>query len=366
MALKQARRAAHAGPRRAVSHVVDTAEDTTTTLVKHALAAAAVSALGLGLVGSISLTAAAQSVETSASTAARGASPDATQAVPEAVQQRAQEAAIPPEEKAQHDTPQADGALEAFSRAAADGASRNAVRAEIDRAVASQKARERGASLTLSNQRSNESSGTAIQDARSTELNNTKEAAKREQARLAEEKRKTEELIKQGKLPTNNGPAAPAAPAPGLPAPAAGPAPAVSPGGAVQPMASYSRGAGWGAVGSWSRYHTGIDLSAPIGTQIRAVSSGIVVSPNAGGWAGNHVIVRHGDGTYTLYAHMSHAAVRPGQTVAAGQPVGAVGMTGRTFGPHLHFEHYPASGQTSNPYSSDDPYRWMLSQGVRL
>ncbi|GAB3624411.1 M23 family metallopeptidase [Mariniluteicoccus endophyticus] len=358
MAIKQARRAAHHGPRRAFAPVGPThTDDTPTTLVKHALAATAVSALGLGLVGSITLSAAAQSVETSnQTTTSSTGTADSTQAVPEPVTPQAQEAAVDPE--VNRDATETTGELDAFNRVAADSSSRNAVRAEIDRAVASQKAAERGATLERSNQKADETSGLAVSDARAKELNNTREAAKREQARLAEEKRKTEELIKSGALP---------APAPAA-APAAVPMPMPVPGGAgaVKPMASYVRGAGWGAVGSWSRYHTGIDLAAPIGTTIVAVSGGVVVSPNAGGWAGNHVIIRHGDGTYTLYAHMSGATVRPGQQVAAGQQVGSVGMTGRTFGPHLHMEHYPAGGQTSNPYTSDDPYRWMMAQGVRL
>lgn len=131
------------------------------------------------------------------------------------------------------------------------------------------------------------------------------------------------------------------------------------------PPGRYRVGARWGAVGSWSRYHTGQDLGAAIGTPIRAAADGVVVSPNAGGWAGVHVIIRHANG-YTLYAHMSGATVRPGQTVTAGQSIGAVGMTGRTFGPHLHFEYYPVGASTSNPYSSSDPYRWLLSMGVRM
>ncbi|GAB3699954.1 peptidoglycan DD-metalloendopeptidase family protein [Mariniluteicoccus flavus] len=368
MAHATARRAAHAGPRRAASKVNTPAEETLSSLLKHALAA--VSALGIGLVGSISLTAAAQSVRTSASTA-QGASPDTTQAIPEAATRRAREAAVPPETAQQKpDSPELTGALEAFSRAAADGASRSAVRAEIDRAVASQKARERGASLTHGEQRQTAISGAALQDARSTELNNTKEAAKREQARLAEEKRKADEAMKAGLLPN---PAAPPGGPQALPVPipgGAGPALTGGTGGTAAtplPPGAYSVGARWGAVGVWARYHTGQDLPAPIGTSVRSAAPGIVTSGASGaGWAGIHVVVRHTDGSATLYAHLNGTSVRPGQVVQAGQHVGIVGMTGNTRGPHLHFEHYPVDARPGDVYSTDDPYAWLLRQGVRL
>ena len=138
-------------------------------------------------------------------------------------------------------------------------------------------------------------------------------------------------------------------------------------GGAAAPLPKgrYTVGARWGAVGAWSRYHTGQDLGAPIGTPIHAAANGVVVSPNAGGWAGVHVIIQPGNGS-TLYAHMASSTVRPGQTVTAGQLIGYVGMTGRTFGPHLHFEYYPVGASTSDPYTTSDPYRWLLTQGVRL
>ena len=112
---------------------------------------------------------------------------------------------------------------------------------------------------------------------------------------------------------------------------------------------SYTVGAQFGAVGSWSRYHTGQDLPAPVGTPVYAAASGVIASPNGGGWAGTHVVINHG-GDATLYAHLSSATVGVGQQVSAGQLIGYVGMTGRTFGPHLHWEYYPSASAVGNPY----------------
>ncbi|GAB3624412.1 hypothetical protein GCM10027418_24960 [Mariniluteicoccus endophyticus] len=367
------RRAATIDPTQVLSPNADRADDHLPSLVRQSLAALAISSLGLGLAATVALTAAAQSTQTSPAAVAGQGAPDTTQAQaqpPAPAQQN--ESPVETNRDSQSD---ANGELDAFDRSSADSTSRNAVRAEIDRAVADQKARERGATLAESEEQQTEESGRAVQDARSTNLVNTAEATKREQARLAEEKRKAEEALKAAQTQSaqpapdasSNLPAAalPAAAPAAAPAPAPG-APGVS-GQAASPMApgSYSLGARWGAVGAWSRYHTGQDLPAPIGTPIRAAAGGIVLSPNGGGWAGNHVVIKHADGSATLYAHMNSALVRPGQTVTAGQQIGAVGMTGRTFGPHLHFEHYP-QGVVGNPYVTDDPYAWMLRQGVRL
>lgn len=106
-------------------------------------------------------------------------------------------------------------------------------------------------------------------------------------------------------------------------------------------------------------------MAAPVGTPIRAAADGVVASPSAGGWAGTHVIITHSDGS-TLYAHMSGASVSPGQRVRAGQVIGSVGMTGRTFGPHLHWEYYPSGASVSNPYTASDPVAWIARRGVHI
>lgn len=130
---------------------------------------------------------------------------------------------------------------------------------------------------------------------------------------------------------------------------------------------SYRVGARWGATGSWSRYHTGQDLAASIGTGVRAVAAGKVETARGGSWAGTHIVIRHSDGSATLYAHLSITTVNPGDTVTPGQRIGLVGMTGRTFGPHLHLEHYPpGKGRIGNPYTTDDPATWLASKGAGL
>jgi len=85
-------------------------------------------------------------------------------------------------------------------------------------------------------------------------------------------------------------------------------------------------------------YHSGIDLGAPTGTPIAAAASGQVVLVSAGGGYGNYVVIRHDDGTETLYAHLSEIWVAQGQWVGQGESIGAVGATGWATGPHLHFE----------------------------
>ena len=132
--------------------------------------------------------------------------------------------------------------------------------------------------------------------------------------------------------------------------------------------AGYRIAARFGDTGSWSRYHTGIDFSAAMGTEIDAVADGVVTHAGSGssGWAGTYVTVRHADGKSTLYAHMSSVSVSEGERVDAGQRVGAVGMTGRTFGPHVHFELYPAGVTPSDPYDAINPAPWLQGLGVRF
>ena len=84
--------------------------------------------------------------------------------------------------------------------------------------------------------------------------------------------------------------------------------------------------------------HSGIDLAASRGTPVRAALDGIAhVVVSAIGY-GLHVVIDHGDGLTTLYAHLDSVAVSDGEVVAAGDVIGAVGSSGNSTGPHLHFE----------------------------
>jgi len=86
------------------------------------------------------------------------------------------------------------------------------------------------------------------------------------------------------------------------------------------------------------RLHAGIDFSAPMGAPIRAAGSGVVTSAGWNGGYGNAVIIDHGNGLATLYAHQSRMAVSAGARVSTGDVIGYVGSTGASTGPHLHFE----------------------------
>ena len=88
-----------------------------------------------------------------------------------------------------------------------------------------------------------------------------------------------------------------------------------------------------------ARFHAGLDFVSAAGDPIRAAGSGrvAVAGWDASGW-GNLVVIDHGNGVRTLYAHLSRFAVRAGERVTTGELVGRVGSTGRATGPHLHFE----------------------------
>ena len=97
---------------------------------------------------------------------------------------------------------------------------------------------------------------------------------------------------------------------------------------------------GWrkNPFGGGYEFHTGIDIYAPHGSKVRATADGVV---EFAGWYGDYgktVIIRHPSGYLTLYAHLSKIDVKEGQRVKAGDVVGRVGSTGRSTGPHLHYE----------------------------
>ncbi|MGW8377265.1 M23 family metallopeptidase [Streptomyces sp. ODS28] len=115
--------------------------------------------------------------------------------------------------------------------------------------------------------------------------------------------------------------------------------------------------------GLWSSgSHTGVDFHADMGTKVNAVAAGEVVEAGDGGAYGNNIVIKHKDGHYSQYGHLSSIGVSVGQTVSAGQQIALSGNTGNTTGPHLHFEI-----RTGPDYGSDiDPVAYMRSKGVSL
>jgi len=109
--------------------------------------------------------------------------------------------------------------------------------------------------------------------------------------------------------------------------------------------------------GACSTNHHGLDFAAPSGSPALAAMSGRVVSAGVLGGYGNQVLLQHPDGTRTRYGHLSRIDVRVGQVVTAGEQVGAVGSTGVSTGPHLHFEVIVGGVPV-------DPEPWLAARGV--
>ncbi|WP_386390774.1 M23 family metallopeptidase [Streptomyces palmae] len=166
-----------------------------------------------------------------------------------------------------------------------------------------------------------------------------------------------------GRTPAAKPPAttSPSADSPGPEGPAPG-GPAA--GGFVAPVDNHTMGTPYRKAGSaWSSgYHTGVDFPVPAGTAVKAIGGGKVVSAGWGGAYGNQVVIRHADGKYSQYAHLSSLSVSAGQTVTPGQQLGLSGATGNAFGPHLHFEVRTGPG-----YGSDiDPLGYLHAHGANI
>lgn len=113
--------------------------------------------------------------------------------------------------------------------------------------------------------------------------------------------------------------------------------------------------------------HNGLDIAAPKGTPIQAAKSGTVTrSENSGGW-GNVIVITHGDGTSTLYAHCDKLLVSKGATVMQGQVIAKVGCSGQSTGNHLHFTIYK-NNTTVNPvdYLSEGFIKALNKRGLSL
>ncbi|MEU6960011.1 M23 family metallopeptidase [Streptomyces chrestomyceticus] len=140
--------------------------------------------------------------------------------------------------------------------------------------------------------------------------------------------------------------------------------PVTAPGtGWARPVEHYVLSAGFGGSGRrWAHGHTGQDFAVPVGTPVRSVGWGRVDSLTCGDSFGISMVVQHGAGAFSQYAHLSAALARPGQRVRPGQQIALSGTTGNSTGPHLHFE----VRRTPRMGSGVDPVPWLASRGVRL
>ncbi len=330
------------------------------SLARQAVTAVVVAVLGLVVVGAVSATSAPYSTAVAKEQTTVSGATDITRAQPQpAVNDEAAANAVSADQVSADELADAD-------------LSRSALRSELSKAVTGQISSARDEALKNQNEQVEQAAQSAAADQRAASITNTSSAISTEQKRQADEaarvaaEKAVAELVAQstGTLVSKNGTKS-ATTDPKLEAALAT---ISSSSGWVTPLVpgTYTRGAGWGAVGSWARYHTGVDLVAAYGTPIRAAGPGVVMPSDGGGWAGIHVVIKHAGGGQTLYAHMSAKTVQPGQIVKAGQIIGYVGLTGRTFGPHCHFEYYPPGARVGDVYTTADPASFLLRFGVRL
>ncbi|MCX5036247.1 M23 family metallopeptidase [Streptomyces coelicoflavus] len=136
----------------------------------------------------------------------------------------------------------------------------------------------------------------------------------------------------------------------------------------VDPVKKYALSAGFAQNGGmWAHKHSGQDFAVPVGTNVVATHGGTVVKAGGNGAGdgpayGNAIVIKHGNGTYSQYAHLSKVNVKIGQVVKTGQSIAKSGNTGNSSGPHLHFE----IRTTANYGSAVDPVAFLKSKGVTV
>lgn len=323
----------HAHARRAL--IEDIQQDRTSWL-RHGVAALAVSLLGLGVAGSVTLTGTAQHTVTSTE-------PEVAIAATTTGSETSR-------------TGQVAGPAVTTGRSL-DTTSRSITRPAIDAAKVKSLADQRAEELSKSDDQIGQVAQGKAAQARDQALAANSDATSA-QAKLLSERRAVPPTAPVREITRPGSPATPQAPT----------RPVVSGAASCLPITGgYSIAARFGQIGPWARYHTGFDFADPIGTPVRAPGAGVVTNAGTGpaGWAGNYVAIRYPDGTQTLMAHMSTVSVSVGQTVSACQVVGAIGMTGRTFGPHVHFEVYPAGVTPGDVYRAVNPVGWLNARGLR-
>jgi len=292
-------------PRRA--HRAGTHHSTASGYLRSAVAAVAISALGLGAAGAVSLTSSAQTAESHPSSVS----------VPSAFDERA----------------------ETTSRDSDRGA-------VTDRAKALQEA---------ADQAEQERNAAAAKD-REKQLGEEAAAAAAASKEFKAAAKQAEEEANSGNVSTTT----PSAPPTYTPPAATGAA-------RVYPLTTYTLAAKFGQYGPWARWHTGTDFAAPIGTPIHAITTGIVTHVGYGAaaeWAGFYITILHTDGYSTLYAHQTPSSfVKVGDVVTTGQQIGIVGVTGRSFGPHCHVELYPPGVVPGDIYHAVDVIPYIKAKG---
>ncbi len=115
-----------------------------------------------------------------------------------------------------------------------------------------------------------------------------------------------------------------------------------------------------GFGGRWGVMHYGIDVANRIGTPIYAVTDGVVEESGAASGFGLWVVLRHRDGSHSVYGHINRSLVTVGQQVSAGEQIAEMGNRGQSTGPHLHFEVWRADGTKINPLA------WLAAHGLRI
>lgn len=353
-----------AGARRAIEEI----DKDRKGWIRHGIAALAISGLGLGVAGAVALTG-------SASESSQGAAPNVSVATSPAQQKSGEAGQV---------GPRSEGVSRSVQRQPLTEDGKPDVGEPLDGTHDLTALRDAQKNLETTDTSTQNADAAAAAKKRAKALASASSETHELSEKLSrEERERRQKLIKAaeeaarnrnnndnnggGAAAGNSNPGAVGA-EPGAEAPGGDDAPIEGNGKARMPLNSYNIAATFGQVGSWSRYHTGIDFSAPIGTPIFATGNGVIT--NAGGgsassWAGNYVTIKFSDGRQMLFAHMGSVSVSQGQQVSAGTLIGHVGMTGRTFGPHCHVELYPAGATPGDVYRAVDPMAWFSAHGLR-
>jgi murein DD-endopeptidase MepM/ murein hydrolase activator NlpD len=115
--------------------------------------------------------------------------------------------------------------------------------------------------------------------------------------------------------------------------------------------------------GRWGVTHYGVDIAAPIGTDVYAATDGVVQRAGTATGFGYAVYVRGDDGAVTVYGHVNEYYVTAGERVAAGEKIAEVGNRGQSTGPHLHFEVHPSGAMYGGQV---DPVPWLRARGIAI